>query len=42
MEPPDEALDPPDKTMEPVFGDDTLRMCHMMKHLKEHLTSVKK
>ena len=32
----------PDKTMEPVFGDDTLRMCHMMKHLKEHLTSIKK
>ena len=32
----------PDKTMEPVFGDDTLRMCHMMKHLKEHLTMVKK
>ena len=32
----------PDKTMKPVFGEDTLRMCHMMKHLKEHLTSAKK
>merc|ERR1711944_77153 len=32
----------PDKTMNPVFGEDTLRMCHMMKHLKEHLTSAKK